>query len=766
MYKSYAFHLIETEVQDAWNNEKAFCLDTSFDISSDRRLNYYCLPMFPYPSGSHLHMGHMRNYTVSDCIARYKKLQGYRVLHTMGFDAFGLPAENAAIENKVQPSKWTYDNISNMRSSLKSMGFGYDWSKELITCDPKYYVHQQRLFIQLFNKGLAYQKLSWVNYDPVDKTVLANEQVISGRGWRSNALVERRLIKQWFIKASSYAKELYDDLDKVKDWPANLISMQRKWIGRSRGRNFTYRLKEKVHGIDAVEVFTTLPESIVDVQAVLLALNHPISRSLASNSEEVKLFMAKAVILADRKALSTMSFKTHLEVYHPFSQKVLCVWISNLVKDERNTEAMHVAPNFSERDSAWMKENNLDVDVIEEEANLKKAELISKPAEYYRLRDWGVSRQRSWGCPIPMVYCSSCGVVVEDESRLPILTQSKLETTCPNCGKPAEREKDTFDTFVESSWYYARYICSDGDSMLDKRVHNFLPVDCYIGGIEHATLHFLYARLFYRLMRDLNYLDMSKVDGKEPFEKVITQGMVLLHGTKMSKSKGNIISPSEITALYGVDTARMFTLVSAPVTKDFEFNRSGVIGIYRFLERLYQFGTSISGNLSDVPRLQEYVENHSGNDETYTILNLFNAAILDMSQDKLNTAASYTIKLMNEICKVDNKFFAKSAYKDLLVLLHPIAPHITSYIWRHLVGGDILSISYPVEIASKTKRVTVLQVNGRVFKSVVNLASKDDALPYLLRSSCYCKMIKPKVVKVIYIKDKVCNFVLKESADE
>ena len=763
MYKSYAFQLIEIKVQDAWNKEKSFRLDTSFKISSDRGKNYYCLPMFPYPSGSHLHMGHMRNYTVSDCIARYKKLQGYRVLHTMGFDAFGLPAENAAIKNKVQPSQWTYDNISNMRSSLKSMGFGYDWSKELITCDPKYYVHQQKLFIQLFKKGLAFQKLSWVNYDPVDKTVLANEQVVNGRGWRSNALVEKRLIKQWFIKAASYAKELYDDLDKVKDWPDNLVSMQRKWIGRSRGRNFTYFLKEEVDGINSIEVFTTLPESIVDAQAVLLALNHPISRSLASNDEEVKLFMAKAVILADRKALSTMSLKTHLKVYHPLSQKVLSVWISNLVKDERNAEAMHVAPNFSERDYAWMKENGLDIDAAEKDVNLKDVELISKPAEYYRLRDWGVSRQRSWGCPIPIVYCRNCGVVAEDESRLPILTQSKLETTCPKCGRLAKREKDTFDTFVESSWYYARYICVDGDDILDRRVQNFLPVDCYIGGIEHATLHFLYARLFYRLMRDLNYLDMSKVDGKEPFKKVITQGMVLLNGTKMSKSKGNIISPSEITTLYGVDTARMFTLVSAPIAKDFEFNRAGVIGIYRFLERFYQFGSSISGNLSGVPRLKEYVKNYSGNDEIYAVLNLFNAAILDMSQDKFNTAASYTIKLMNEIYKVDHKLFAKSAYKDLLVLLHPIAPHITSYIWRNLVGGDILSVSYPTEIASKAKKITVLQVNGRVFKSVANLESKDEALPYLLKSSYYCNMVNPKVVKIIYIKDKVCNFVLRES---
>jgi leucyl-tRNA synthetase len=760
MYKSYDFASLERETQKHYEESNPFYIDTINKHSLAEK--YYCLSMFPYPSGSELHMGHMRNYTIGDCISRLKRVKGYSVLQPMGWDAFGLPAHNAAIKNNMSPDKWTFMNIENMRQSLKSMGFAYDWSKEIYTCKPEYYGPQQFFFLQLLERGIAYRKSSWVYWDPVDKTVLANEQVIDGKGWRSNAPVEKRNIAQWFIRASYYASELYHDLDDIDQWPENLVKMQRQWIGKSDGVHIDYDLFESIPGCDikGIKVFTTRLESLMGVQALALAPGHPVSLELAKRSDEVKEFINRATVLSEKEEhTSSLDWDTQLQVVHPVSKIRLPLWISNRVRDEYATEAMHISPAYDTIDAEFVQRHGI-------EPQEHNGEIPTfETATHYRLRDWGISRQRSWGCPIPVVHCNKCGIVPELPERLPILTDSPIDTTCPKCNSTALRESDTFDTFIESSWYYARYICPDSKDFLTDNVHDFLPVDCYIGGIEHANLHFLYARLFYRLMRDVGYLDMSRLKGKEPFVKVITQGMVLMNGTKMSKSKGNTISPHKMTSTYGVDAVRMFILVAAPAAKDFEFKQSGITGIHRFLTRVYAYGSSIQEEISSQSLESCLLEDNQN--EVSALIKLFNAGISDMEENKFNTAVSYAIKIFNTLQNMIDKKSARVAFRDLLKFMQPMAPHITHYLWRELIGGEILDCSYPAYIKEQSEfQSIVIQINGK-FVGILkgNNLSKEIAVQHLKTLGAYKNLTSPNITRVIWIAEKVCNFILHEETN-
>ncbi|MBT4146182.1 MAG: leucine--tRNA ligase, partial [Gammaproteobacteria bacterium] len=630
MQENYKPLEIELKVQAQWEQSGIFL--ASDDESKEK---YYCLSMFPYPSGR-LHMGHVRNYTIGDVISRYQRMQGKNVMQPMGWDAFGLPAENAAMKHHVHPAEWTYENIDYMRTQLKELGFGYDWSRELATCDPGYYRWEQWFFLQLLDKDLVYKKTSAVNWCPHDQTVLANEQVIDGCCWRCDTAVEKKDISQWFLRITAYADELLTSLDKMPGWPEQVRTMQANWIGRSEGLDMTF----SVTGQDDVEIYTTRPDTLMGVTYLAVAAEHPLSLQAAKESADIAAFLEECRHTeTSEAALETMEKKgvdSGFKAKHPVTGELVPVWIANFVLMSYGTGAVMSVPAHDQRDYEFAQKygigikqvifaaNDID-DSINEQAftekgvlqnsaefdGLSSAEAVSAIADKleqqgkgrrktnFRLHDWGVSRQRYWGTPIPIIYCDDCGTVpvpetdlpvelpkdvVLDGSNSPLVThEAFLHVDCPKCGKLAKRETDTFDTFMESSWYFARFASSKADSMLDASAKYWLPVDQYIGGIEHAILHLLYARFFTKLMRDEGLLVCD-----EPFKNLLTQGMVLMDGTKMSKSKGNTVDPQHLIAEYGADTVRLFIMFAAPPEQSLEWSDSGVEGSFRFLKRLWR----------------------------------------------------------------------------------------------------------------------------------------------------------------------------------
>jgi leucyl-tRNA synthetase len=768
MDQSYNPQRIEADVQGQWESQGTFRA-----LEDDAREKYYCLSMFPYPSGR-LHMGHVRNYTIGDVISRYQRMQGRNVLQPMGWDAFGLPAENAAIQNKVPPAQWTLENIDYMRGQLKRLGFAYDWQRELATCDPDYYRWEQWFFTRLFEKGLVYKKTAVVNWDPVDQTVLANEQVIDGRGWRSGALVERREIPQWFLRITDYAQQLLDDLDRLDGWPEQVRTMQRNWIGRSEGVELQFEVEGDAQPLT---VFTTRPDTLMGVTYVGVAPEHPLAKRAARDNPALQAFIDACaqvkVAEADMATLEKKGIDTGIRAIHPVTGERVPVWSANFVLMEYGAGAVMAVPAHDQRDYEFAREYGLPIRQViyprddGQQADVGQAAFVDKGvlrdsgqfdglgseqafdaiAAYleqqgkgrktinFRLRDWGVSRQRYWGCPIPMVNCPTCGAVPVPADQLPVelprdvvpegagsplkADRSFIDTTCPSCGGAAERETDTFDTFFESSWYYARYACNDLDTgMLDERVHHWLPVDQYVGGIEHAVLHLLYARFFHKLMRDLEL-----VRGDEPFKHLLTQGMVNKDGAKMSKSKGNTVDPQALMDRYGADTVRLFIMFAAPPEQSLEWSDSGVEGASRFLNRLWK---AVYTHVADGPAPR--LDTAALDDAQKAFRRKLHETIHKVGDDvgrryTFNTAIAANMELLNDIGRFDDASYAGRALRQealdaVVLMLAPIVPHICHELWRALgQESALVDARWPQADAAalvKDSVELVVQVNGKM----------------------------------------------------
>ncbi|MDT8383314.1 MAG: leucine--tRNA ligase [Gammaproteobacteria bacterium] len=847
---------IETEAQQHWETAGSFRVTE--DPSKEK---FYCLSMFPYPSGR-LHMGHVRNYTIGDVIARYQRMRGKNVLQPMGWDAFGLPAENAAMKHKVPPARWTYENIDYMRDQLKRLGFGYDWDRELATCHPEYYRWEQWLFTKLYEKGLVYKKTAPVNWCPHDLTVLANEQVIDGCCWRCDTPVERREIPQYFMRITDYAEELLNDLDKLDGWPEQVRTMQRNWIGRSEGVEVHFGLENNP---EPLKVFTTRPDTLMGVTYVAVAAEHPLALSGAVNYPELLAFIDECKHQETAEAaMETMEKKgmdTGIKATHPITGEAVPVYVANFVLMGYGEGAVMAVPAHDQRDFEFAQKYGLPVKKViksdhqislekelqefkttpqdpelldkapfierieqdlrtlermcitekgvlvdsDEFTGLSSAEAFNAIADNlaaqnkgckrinYRLRDWGVSRQRYWGTPIPIINCNSCGGVAVPEDQLPVRLPEDVEfegvgspikkmpefyeTTCPRCGGKAERETDTFDTFMESSWYFARYACKDNsEAMLDERANYWLPVDQYVGGIEHAILHLLYARFFTKLMRDAGLI---KVD--EPFTNLLTQGMVLKDGTKMSKSKGNTVDPQELIAKYGADTVRLFTMFAAPPEQSLEWNDDAVEGASRFLKRVWRLvhdegrldalkQWQADGAVIDAGKLNE--EQKKRRAELHSLLE---QAARDVEKYQFNTVVAAAMKMVNTLNQVaapQEKTAIDPVYAEgvdfLLRLLSPIVPHITHALWQSLgCKGDVLNATWPQADANAMVQDTiemVIQVNGKTRGKVAVAAdaAKDVIEQTALADENVQRFTEGKsVVKVIVVPGRLVNVVVK-----
>ncbi len=768
MEEKYHAHQIELKTQKLWEENQSFAAD--YDASKEK---FYCLAMFPYPSGK-LHMGHVRNYTIADVIARFQRKLGKNVLQPMGWDAFGLPAENAAIQNKIAPSDWTARNINEMKSQLQRLGFSYDWRRELTTSNPDYYRWEQWFFTRLFEKDLAYKKTASVNWCETDQTVLANEQVIDGCCWRCNNPVQKRDIEQWFIRITSYADQLLDDLDHLDHWPEQVKTMQSNWIGRSKGISVKFTTEDD----HFIETFTTRPDTLFGVTYLAVALEHPISIAATDKNPEIARFVSSLNKTnnseEDLATMEKLGIFSGFYAQHPLTQKPIPIWIANFVLMDYGSGAVMSVPAHDQRDWEFANKYSLPIkQVVEPNDNslcdLKNGAFIDKgtlinsenfsglnfssafeaiaeelqkknkgtKTTNYRLRDWGVSRQRYWGTPIPIINCKSCGAVAVPEQDLPVILPTEVEfkgvsspiksmpsfyeTTCPKCGILAERETDTFDTFMESSWYYARYACSsDKTAMLNSEVNYWAPVDQYVGGIEHAILHLLYARFFHKLMRDEGLIESS-----EPFNNLLTQGMVLKDGSKMSKSKGNTVDPQELIDRYGADTVRLFSMFAAPPEQSLEWSDSAVDGANRFLRRLWRLvvahveGGGDEGDLSNYDNLTSDQKN---------LRQKTHETIIKVSDDyerrqTFNTAIAAIMELCNEIARFKSenstdRRIAGEALRSSVVMLEPIVPHICHYLWKYLnFGSDIEEASWPEPDKKALERETieiVVQVNGKV----------------------------------------------------
>ena len=817
---------VESAAQTFWDATRAFEVDETSD-----KPKFYCLSMLPYPSGA-LHMGHVRNYTIGDVISRYQRMIGKNVLQPMGWDAFGLPAENAAIKNKTAPAKWTYANIDHMRGQLKSLGYAIDWSREFATCRPEYYVHEQRMFTRLMRKGLAYRRNAVVNWDPVDQTVLANEQVIDGRGWRSGALVEKREIPQWFLRITDYAQELLDGLDTLEGWPESVKTMQRNWIGRSEGLEIQFDVIDaQGAAVEPLRVFTTRPDTLMGVTFVSIAGEHPLAQHAAAHNPALAQLLAGlkqgGVSEAELETQEKRGMDTGLKAVHPITGEKVPVWVANFVLMGYGTGAVMAVPGHDQRDFEFAHKYQLPIrqvialksprNAAEQQYDAstwhdwygdktRELELVNSGEfdglDYYgafealaerferqgrgqrrinyRLRDWGVSRQRYWGCPIPVIYCASCGALPVPEDQLPVVLPEDVQfsgtgspiktdpewrkTTCPQCGQAAERETDTFDTFMESSWYYARYTSPGARDMVDKRGNYWLPVDQYIGGIEHAILHLMYFRFYHKLMRDARL-----VDSDEPATNLLTQGMVIaetfyrvnadgskdwinpadvevkrdergrvvgatlaadgqpvqIGGTeKMSKSKNNGVDPRTMVEKYGADTVRLFSMFAAPPEQSLEWNEAGVDGMARFLRRLWT-----------------QVERHAEAGPVATL----DVAALDSAQKAMrrkthetigkvgddygrrhsfNTAIAAVMELSNTLAKFEDDSAAgravrQEALEAMVLLLNPITPHASHALWQVLGHRETLleDLRFPqVDAAALVRDALTLavQVNGKL----------------------------------------------------
>lgn len=822
MDQQYTPKQVEQIAQSYWDSNQTF--KASDDKSKPK---YYCLSMFPYPSGN-IHVGHVRNYMIGDVIARHQRMLGKNVMQPFGWDAFGLPAENAAMKNNVPPAQWTKKNIAHMKFQLQQMGFGFDWSREFATCDPAYYRWEQWFFTKMFAKGLVYKKNSIVNWDPVDQTVLANEQVINGRGWRSDALVERKEIPQWFIKITDYADELLADLDKLSGWPEQVKTMQRNWIGRSVGINITFKVADNDQ---TFAVYTTRPDTLCGVTYMAIAAEHPLATMAAKNNPKLQQFIQEckkgSTAEADLATVEKLGMDTGLKAINPINGEQIPIWIANYVLAEYGGGALMAVPAHDERDWEMAKKYNLPIKKVVAPKNGRaidvqqaaftdkdlilvnsgkydgldfkaafdailhdlQAQGIGEKQTNYRLRDWGISRQRYWGAPIPIIYCEDCGAVAVPEQDLPVLLPEDVEITgsgsplakmpefyqvnCPTCNKPAKRETDTFDTFFESSWYYARFACPDlNTAMLDSRANYWTPVDQYIGGIEHAILHLLYARFFHKAMRD-----EGLVNTDEPFANLLTQGMVLKDGSKMSKSKGNTVDPQELIESYGADTVRFFIMFTSPPEQSLEWSDAGVEGAYRFLKRLW--GIVLQHVEQGVVKVDDHYFKQKFNTQQAELRYKLHTTIAKVSDDlerrfTFNTAISTNMELLNLLNSFSvstelDKQVRQEVLNNVMLMLSPIIPHITHTLWNELGNkGAIIDATWPVvdnQALTKDTINFVVQVNGKLRANLTTAidATKDEIEKLALADVNVQKYILgKKVQKIIVVPRKLINVVVGE----
>ncbi len=821
----YDFTSIEAKWQKIWAEEDAFRT-----VEDDSKEKYYVLEMFPYPSGK-LHMGHVRNYSIGDVIARYKKMAGYNVLHPMGYDSFGLPAENAAIQHNAEPAKWTFDNMDEMDRQLASMGLSYDWDRKVATCTPDYYKWTQWLFIQFYKKGLAYKKDNPVNWCPSCQTVLANEQVVDGKCERCKTEVTKKNLSQWYLKITDYADRLLDNLDKLEGWPDKVKTMQRNWIGKSYGANINFEIKDTDK---VLEVFTTRADTLFGATYMVMSPEHPFVNELVAGRPEeaaVEAYQEKARRMSDIERTSTSNEKTGVFIgryaVNPVNGKEIPIYISDYVLMGYGTGAIMAVPAHDQRDFDFAKAFGLDIiPVVDPEDpsidlyDLKEAfvaegkminsgqfdgmnnkEAIPAMIEWlnekgigdktvnFRLRDWLISRQRYWGAPIPMIWCDECGWVPEKEENLPVLlptdveftgkgespiTTSKtfVDTVCPCCGRPARREVDTMDTFVDSSWYFLRYCDPHNDKapFSREKADYWMNVDQYIGGVEHAILHLMYARFFQMFLHDIG---LCKEE--EPFRNLLTQGMVIKDGAKMSKSLGNVVSPAEIQAKYGSDTARLFILFAAPPEKELDWSDEGVEGSYRFLNRVYRL---VYEYINDIRGDAEVAADYKAENAADKSLDfMMNTSIKKVTEDaggrfNFNTAIASIMELVNEMYKYKNgdinlPLFNK-AIETLLTLLNPFSPHITEELWSQLGHEDRLyNREWPVCDESalvKDEIQIILQINGKLKdKLMLPNNSEKEVVEGAARASDRFKEATEgrEVIKVIYVPNKIINFVVK-----
>jgi len=817
MEENYNPLAIEQSAQTHW--EKSGVFNVTEETEKEK---YYCLSMFPYPSGK-LHMGHVRNYTIGDVISRFQRMQGKNVMQPMGWDAFGLPAENAAMQNKVHPADWTYSNIDYMREQLKRLGFGYDWNRELATCDPSYYRWEQWFFLKLLEKDLVYKKTSPVNWCPHDKTVLANEQVIEGCCWRCDTQVEKKEISQWFLKITAYADELLTSLETLEGWPEQVCTMQANWIGRSEGVEMDFAVPGSE---ETVRIYTTRPDTLMGVTYLAVAAEHPVAIAAAQNNSHISDFLEQCKVMeTSEAAMETMEKKgidSGVKAVHPITGELVPIWIANFVLMNYGTGAVMSVPAHDQRDYEFAQKYGIEIKQVifsaqgEEDSIIEQAftakGVLKNSAEFdglnsadactaiadkleadgkgnrkvnFRLRDWGVSRQRYWGAPVPVIYCDDCGTVPVPETDLPVElpkdvvldgSQSPLaahpefpHTDCPNCGKPAKRETDTFDTFMESSWYFARYASShQADTMLDSKADYWLPVDHYIGGIEHAILHLLYARFYTKLLRDEGLIHCD-----EPFKHLLTQGMVLKDGAKMSKSKGNTVDPQSLIELYGADTVRVFVMFAAPPEQSLEWSDSGVEGAYRFLKRLWRQVYLHINSANSVSTLDTGTLTASQKD----IRRQLHLALQKAGDDYgrryvFNTVIAATMELVNTLSKyqdnsTNGQAIRQEALETIVLILSPVAPHICRQLWQELGHqSDIVIEPWPVVDPSALEQDAiklVIQVNGkrRSEIQVAVSASQDEIKKVALADEAVNRFITGKTVKkVIVVPKRLVNIVL------
>ena len=822
MIDKYNFSEIEKKWQTKWAEGDVFKVTEDPD-----KEKYYVLEMFPYPSGK-LHMGHVRNYSIGDVLARFKKMKGFNVLHPMGWDSFGLPAENAAIKHGVEPSKWTWENIGEMREQLKELGLSYDWDREVATCHPDYYKWMQWIFIQFYKKGLAYKKENPVNWCPSCQTVLANEQVVDGKCERCKTLVGKKDLSQWYFKITDYAERLLDNLEELPGWPNKVKLMQKNWIGKSIGAEVTFEIDGFDKGLD---VFTTRPDTLYGVTYMVMAPEHPYLKELVAGSEyeePVNAYVDKVQHMSDIERTSTTNEKTGQftgrYAINPLTGKKVPIFISDYVLMDYGTGAIMAVPAHDQRDFDFAKKFDLEiipvvdsddpeVDVYDLKAafaaegtminsemfnGMNNKEAIEKIIDYleekkigkksinYKLRDWLISRQRYWGTPIPMIHCDDCGWVPEKEENLPVLLPADVQftgkgesplatsknfvnTTCPVCGKPARRELDTMDTFLDSSWYFLRY-CDPKNTeapFSKEKVDYWMNVDQYIGGVEHAILHLMYARFFQMALYDLGL-----VSTEEPFKNLLTQGMVIKDGAKMSKSLGNVVSPAEIIDKYGADTARLFILFAAPPERELDWSDKGVEGSFRFINRVYRMVYDFSQNYSEVPESYE-ISGDADKNMAYWL----NYAIKKVSDDigerfNFNTAISTIMELVNEMYRYKegtvNPGLFGAAIKDLIIMLAPFVPHVTEEMWEHLgYEGSVHDQNWPEYDEKALVKDTVeivVQVNGKI-KEKLDIAgglSREEMEKTAMENEKVKGLIEGKnVVKVIAVPGKLINIVVK-----
>ena len=803
----YDFKKIEDKWQKIWTENDQYKTDTT----DSSKPNYYTLEMFPYPSGN-IHMGHVRNYSIGDVVARFKKMEGYNVLHPMGWDSFGLPAENAAIKHGVHPHKWTMANIEDMKGQLKLLGLSYDWEREVATSTPEYYRFTQEIFLKFLEAGLAYKKKSFVNWCPSCETVLANEQVVQGQCERCDAVVVKKDLEQWYFKTTAFAEELLNDLDTLDGWPEKVKTMQRNWIGKSNGAELIF----DIDGTDkSMTVYTTRPDTTYGVTFMVLAPESELVQELVKGTEyeaDVNAFIQKMHTKTEIERTASDVEKEGMfigkYVINPVNGKKIPVWIANYVLADYGTGAIMAVPAHDDRDRDFAEKFNLDIiPVIDEDNKMINSEefngmdakdafegVVEKLAKEnrgkktvnYRLRDWLLSRQRYWGCPIPVVYCDDCGIVPVDKKDLPVLLPTDVEftgkgesplttskefatTACPCCGKEARREVDTMDTFVDSSWYFLRYIDPKNteEPFSKEMVNKWMPVDQYIGGVEHAIMHLLYSRFFVKAFKSMGMLDFD-----EPFKNLLTQGMVLMDGSKMSKSKGNTVSPIEIINKYGADTARLFVLFAAPPERDLDWSEQGVEGCFRFLNRVYR----LVDELAEVAKSNAEVKTVTKEDKAMRLVihSTLKKVTADLSEKfGFNTAIAALMELINEMYKYKeldtrNDGIIREGIETIVTILAPFTPHVGEELWT-MIGkeGSVFNISWPKydESALVQDEVEVIvQVNGKLRDKIsmdANIA-REDMEKIALESEKVKAAIEGKnVVKVIAVPKKLVNIVVK-----